>query len=115
MNTKKIHGFMIGTVKYHGWMKNRGWKMGPGRSILKILVMYASCFILKVDMSSGPLVNGEKKDITRAGTINDETIQANQELFDEREPKGDNDDDIKDLDDYLVPDDAPFIVNKEDE
>ncbi|GJW61969.1 putative reverse transcriptase domain-containing protein [Tanacetum coccineum] len=48
-------------------------------------------------------------------TINDDTIQANQELFDEREPKGDNEDDIKDLDDYLVRDDAPFIVNKEEE
>nr|GEY31018.1 hypothetical protein [Tanacetum cinerariifolium] len=49
------------------------------------------------------------------GTINDDTIQANQELFDERELKGDNDEDIKDLDDCLVRDDAPFIANKEEE
>ncbi|GKC18559.1 hypothetical protein Tco_1020709 [Tanacetum coccineum] len=42
---------------------------------------------------------------TRAGTNYDDTIQT----------KGDNDNDIEDLDDYLVRDDAPFIINEEGE
>ncbi|GJS35375.1 hypothetical protein Tco_0533757 [Tanacetum coccineum] len=48
---------------------------------------------------------------THAGTNNDNTIQANQEYFDKNEPRADDDDDTGDLDDYLVHDDAPFIVN----
>ncbi|GKA90003.1 hypothetical protein Tco_0811815 [Tanacetum coccineum] len=52
---------------------------------------------------------------TRAGTINDDTIQTNHRCFDEQEPMEDNDDDIGNLDDYLVCNDAPFIVNEEDE
>ncbi|GJY04766.1 hypothetical protein Tco_0370706 [Tanacetum coccineum] len=52
---------------------------------------------------------------TRAGTNYDDTIQTNQEWFNERKSKGDNDNDIEDLDDYLVRDDAPFIINEEGE
>ncbi|GJY08148.1 hypothetical protein Tco_0375202 [Tanacetum coccineum] len=50
---------------------------------------------------------------TSARTNNDGTIQANQECLDEREPN-DNDDDINDLDDYLIHNDAPFIFNEEE-
>ncbi|GJW16731.1 hypothetical protein Tco_0024167 [Tanacetum coccineum] len=52
---------------------------------------------------------------SRAGTNYDDTIQTNQEWFNERKSKGDNDNDIEDLDDYLVRDDAPFIINEEEE
>nr|GEY64963.1 hypothetical protein [Tanacetum cinerariifolium] len=41
--------------------------------------------------------------------------ESNQEWFDEREPKRDNVDDIKDLDDYLVHNEAAFIVSEEEE
>ncbi|GKB04872.1 hypothetical protein Tco_0833067 [Tanacetum coccineum] len=51
----------------------------------------------------------------RAGKNNDDTIETNQEWFDEHKSKGDNDNDIEDLDDYLVCDDAPFIVNEDEE
>ncbi|GKE10659.1 hypothetical protein Tco_1414210, partial [Tanacetum coccineum] len=36
-----------------------------------------------------------------------DAIQANQEWFDDHEPIEDDDDDIRDLDDYLIPKDAP--------
>ncbi|GJY01145.1 hypothetical protein Tco_0359297 [Tanacetum coccineum] len=51
-----------------------------------------------------------------AGINNDnDAIQANQEWFDDHEPMKDNDDDIKDLDDYLIPKDAPYYVDEEEE
>ncbi|GJZ77003.1 hypothetical protein Tco_0641675 [Tanacetum coccineum] len=55
----------------------------------------------------------EWENFNRTNT-NDE-IQGNRECFDEHEPIEDNDDDIVDLDDYLVRNDAPFIVNEEEE
>ncbi|GKB04915.1 putative reverse transcriptase domain-containing protein, partial [Tanacetum coccineum] len=42
-------------------------------------------------------------------------IQANQEWFDEHEPMGDNDDDMGDLDDYLIPNDGTYYVDEEEE
>ncbi|GKE28124.1 hypothetical protein Tco_1443508 [Tanacetum coccineum] len=39
--------------------------------------------------------------------------RTNEERVDEHEPKGDNDDDIRDLDDYLIPKDAPYSVNED--
>ncbi|GKC13432.1 hypothetical protein Tco_1010214 [Tanacetum coccineum] len=56
------------------------------------------------------ITDSENYEHTR--TINDDTIQVNQEWFDECEPKGDNEDDIKDLDDYLVRDDTPLLLMK---
>ncbi|GKE13791.1 hypothetical protein Tco_1421368 [Tanacetum coccineum] len=49
--------------------------------------------------------------------INDDNdaIQANQEWFDNHEPMEDDDDDIGDLDDYLIPNDAPYYVDEEEE
>ncbi|GJX54759.1 hypothetical protein Tco_0283128 [Tanacetum coccineum] len=44
-------------------------------------------------------------------TVNDGTIGTSQECFDEREPKEDDDDDIGDLDDCLIRNDAPFVIN----
>ncbi|GJY82117.1 hypothetical protein Tco_0494868 [Tanacetum coccineum] len=41
--------------------------------------------------------------------------RTNEERVDEREPKGDNDDDIRDLDDYLIPKDAPYFVDEDEE
>ncbi|GJR86346.1 hypothetical protein Tco_0210357 [Tanacetum coccineum] len=49
-----------------------------------------------------------------AGMTNDDAAKANQEWFDEREPM-EEDDDISDLDDYLMPSDAPYYVNEEEE
>nr|GEY96042.1 hypothetical protein [Tanacetum cinerariifolium] len=51
----------------------------------------------------------------QAKANNDAEIQENEECFDERGPMEDNDDDIDEFDDYLARDDAPFIVNEEDE
>nr|GEZ08883.1 hypothetical protein [Tanacetum cinerariifolium] len=42
-------------------------------------------------------------------------IQANQERFVDHEPMEDDDDDIGDLDDYLIQDDAPYYVDEEEE
>ncbi|GKC21318.1 hypothetical protein Tco_1023468 [Tanacetum coccineum] len=50
-----------------------------------------------------------------ARTNNNDEIQENRECFDEHEPMEDNDNDIGDLDDYLVRNDAHFIVNEEEE
>ncbi|GJV66861.1 hypothetical protein Tco_1482370 [Tanacetum coccineum] len=44
----------------------------------------------------------------------DDAIQATQELFDDHKPIGD-DDDIGDLDDYLIPHDEPYYVDEEEE
>nr|GEU31299.1 hypothetical protein [Tanacetum cinerariifolium] len=44
---------------------------------------------------------------TCADTMNDNAIGASHECFDEREPKEDND--------YLIRNDAPFVINKENE
>ncbi|GKD25135.1 hypothetical protein Tco_1231349 [Tanacetum coccineum] len=43
-----------------------------------------------------------------------DAIQANQERFDDNEPIED-DDDIGDLDDYLIPQDASYYADKEEE
>ncbi|GKE40461.1 hypothetical protein Tco_1463866 [Tanacetum coccineum] len=52
----------------------------------------------------------------RAGINNDnDLIQTNQEWFDDHERIGDDDDDIGDLDDYLIPKDAPYYVDEEEE
>ncbi|GJR26782.1 hypothetical protein Tco_1103014 [Tanacetum coccineum] len=53
----------------------------------------------------------------RARINNDnDGIQTNQEWFDDNEPmKDDDDDDIGDLDDYLIPKDAPYYVDEEEE
>ncbi|GKC84795.1 hypothetical protein Tco_1140512, partial [Tanacetum coccineum] len=51
---------------------------------------------------------------TRINNDND-AIQANQERFDDHEPMKDDDDDIGDLGDYLIPNYAPYYVDKEEE
>nr|GEU28599.1 hypothetical protein [Tanacetum cinerariifolium] len=123
----KMHGSMNG----HGLMKNHGWKMGLGRNLLMIYIMNAIHINLKADMLNGPLVTKEKmgkkeEEESSEGAwrnylpnyegINDDNnaIQANQEWFDDHEPMED-DDDIGDLDDYLIPKDAPYYVDEEEE
>ncbi|GJY24558.1 hypothetical protein Tco_0398216 [Tanacetum coccineum] len=55
------------------------------------------------------------KDEEESRTTNDDdAVQADQGWFDNHEAMEDNDDDIRDLDDYLVHNDAPFIVEEED-
>ncbi|GJQ95047.1 hypothetical protein Tco_0006186 [Tanacetum coccineum] len=44
-----------------------------------------------------------------------DAIQANQERFDDHEPIEGDDDDIGDLDDYLIPQDAFYYVDEEEE
>nr|GEW11996.1 hypothetical protein [Tanacetum cinerariifolium] len=57
----------------------------------------------------------KRKFWNRARIHNDNDVsQANQEWFDKHEPMED-DDDIGDLDDYLIPKDAPYYVDKEEE
>ncbi|GJY69653.1 hypothetical protein Tco_0472635 [Tanacetum coccineum] len=67
--------------------------------------------------------NQERKDervvrrfgVTHSQEIHDDdAIQATQELFDDHKPIGD-DDDIGDLDDYLIPHDEPYYVDEEEE
>ncbi|GJT11519.1 reverse transcriptase domain-containing protein [Tanacetum coccineum] len=57
---------------------------------------------------------GDLPGIIRIGTNNNDEIQENRECFDEHKPMEDSDD-IRDLDDYLVRNDAPFIVDDEEE
>ncbi|GJU20888.1 hypothetical protein Tco_1154230 [Tanacetum coccineum] len=49
-----------------------------------------------------------------AGTNNNDEIQENRECFDEHEPMEDNND-IGELDDYFIRNDASFIVDEEEE
>ncbi|GJY46922.1 hypothetical protein Tco_0435985 [Tanacetum coccineum] len=42
-------------------------------------------------------------------------IGTNREWFDDHEPMEDDDDDIGDLDDYLIPKDAPYYVDEKEE
>ncbi|GJV26157.1 hypothetical protein Tco_1378852 [Tanacetum coccineum] len=44
----------------------------------------------------------------------DDAIRVNQEWLDDYEPMNIVDDDFRDIDDYLVSKDAPFIVNEEE-
>nr|GEV16349.1 hypothetical protein [Tanacetum cinerariifolium] len=44
-----------------------------------------------------------------------DVIQASQEWFDDHEPLEDDDDDNRDLDDYFVPNNAPYYVDEEEE
>ncbi|GJV18259.1 hypothetical protein Tco_1363582 [Tanacetum coccineum] len=52
------------------------------------------------------------KDHTRM--TNDDAIQSDQEWFDKRKPMED-DDDVDDLDNYLITSDAPYYVNEKEE
>nr|GEU52947.1 hypothetical protein [Tanacetum cinerariifolium] len=54
---------MNGTRKYHGLRKNPGWRMGFGKSILMILIIFIDHFISKVDRLNDPLVIGKKMDM----------------------------------------------------
>ncbi|GJW80964.1 hypothetical protein Tco_0144939 [Tanacetum coccineum] len=100
------------------------WKMGFRRNLMMIYVMNAIRFALKVDTLNGPLVTEEKMDILEdidgerkkrknrvkmLGAI----IYLMMKWFDDHEPMGDDDDDIEDLDDYLIPKDAPYYVDEE--
>ncbi|GJS94434.1 hypothetical protein Tco_0801402 [Tanacetum coccineum] len=49
-----------------------------------------------------------------AGMTNDDAIQGDHEWFDEHEPMED-DDDISDLDDYLITNDAPYFIDEQKE
>nr|GEY68868.1 hypothetical protein [Tanacetum cinerariifolium] len=133
----KIHGTMNEITKCHGLMKNHGWKMGFGKNLLMIYVMNANRLVSKVVMLNFPLISGEKMDIVMEeiyqddsrkqhglfsillmnclGISNNDAIQANQEWFDNHETMEDDDDDIGDLDDYLIPKDAPYYVDEEEE
>ncbi|GKC27684.1 hypothetical protein Tco_1034978 [Tanacetum coccineum] len=44
-----------------------------------------------------------------------DAIHADQERFDNHDPMEDDDDDIEDLDDYLIPQDASYYVDEEEE
>ncbi|GKF17674.1 hypothetical protein Tco_0062592, partial [Tanacetum coccineum] len=46
---------------------------------------------------------------------NDEWEHSNQEWFVDHEPIDDDDDDIENLDDYLIPKDTPYYVDEEEE
>ncbi|GKD95749.1 hypothetical protein Tco_1379646 [Tanacetum coccineum] len=117
-----------GIMKCHGLMKNHGWKVGFGRNLLMIYVMNASHFISKVDMLNGLLVTGEKIDIV--------IEEIYREIFNYKNIGGKrkkmknqvnmlgaiiylmmmgDDDDIRDLDNYLILKDAPYYVDEEEE
>nr|GEW61572.1 hypothetical protein [Tanacetum cinerariifolium] len=52
----------------------------------------------------------------RVGINNDDdAIEMNQEWFDDHEPMEEDDDDIGDLDDYLIPKDVPYYVDEDEE
>ncbi|GJT01654.1 hypothetical protein Tco_0822823 [Tanacetum coccineum] len=57
------------------------------------------------------LPNDEWEHFERTNHVKTNT---NQEWFDNHEPMEDDDDDIGDLDDYLIPNDAPYYVDEEE-
>ncbi|GJS51665.1 hypothetical protein Tco_0625027 [Tanacetum coccineum] len=62
-----------------------------------------------VDSNYNPYLDISRIFNNHEGTNNDDTIQ------DEKEPKEDDGDDMSDFDDYLVHNDAPFIINEDGE
>ncbi|GJS94611.1 hypothetical protein Tco_0801579 [Tanacetum coccineum] len=121
--------------KCRGLKKNHGWMMGLGRNLMMIYVMIASRFNSKVDTFNGPLITRVKRDMLEeywrgkkeeeessedawsnySSNNGNDAIHADQERFDNHEPMEDDDDDIGDLDDYLIPQDASYYVDEEEE
>ncbi|GJZ27602.1 hypothetical protein Tco_0572249 [Tanacetum coccineum] len=65
------------------------------------------------------ILEGQKKveeESNHAGKTNDDdTVQADQGWFDNHEPMENYDDDIGDLDDYLIPNEGPYYVDEDEE
>nr|GEU35323.1 hypothetical protein [Tanacetum cinerariifolium] len=106
MNIKML-GYMNGTKTIHGWLICLGWIMVLGWNLVMILNMFSSHFASRIDMLSGPLAIGKRKN------TNDYETQGNVGCFDEHKIIGDDDDDISDLEDYLIRKEPPYFVNEE--
>ncbi|GJX64429.1 putative reverse transcriptase domain-containing protein [Tanacetum coccineum] len=100
--------------------------MGEGNEIAKIFRIETNIFhfetllckafkefsyLLLIDVD---VLTGDIPGFKIVRTNNDGTIQANQEWFSECELMED-DGDVSDLDDYLLPSNAPYYVNEEEE
>ncbi|GKE68250.1 hypothetical protein Tco_1526322, partial [Tanacetum coccineum] len=74
--------------------------------------------VINIDKSyDTPLGTSDDAWINYLPNDDNDAIQANQERFDDHEPMedDDDDDDIGDLDDYLIPQDASYYVDEEEE
>ncbi|GKC38572.1 hypothetical protein Tco_1050956 [Tanacetum coccineum] len=111
MKIIKICGSMNGIKKSHRLKKNHGWMMELGMNLMMIHVMNAIHFNSGVDILNGLLGKKEEEESSENAWSNylpnddNDAIQATQERFDNHEPMED-DDDIGDLDDYLIQNDA---------
>nr|GEV74817.1 hypothetical protein [Tanacetum cinerariifolium] len=82
-------------------------------------LLWKNTFSLKLRMLSETIKYITMKLLSMKLLANEDNdaIQANQERFDDHEPikDDDDDDDINDLDNYLIPQDASYYVDKEEE
>ncbi|GJX04567.1 hypothetical protein Tco_0190483 [Tanacetum coccineum] len=92
----KMHGFMNGLKKYLGLKKSHEEEESSE------------------DAWSEYLPNDEWEHFERTNHVKTD-VNSNHECFDEREPMGDDDDDVRELEDYLILNNAPYCVNEEEE
>ncbi|GKB78461.1 hypothetical protein Tco_0945356 [Tanacetum coccineum] len=69
-----------------------------------------------IDSNYNPYLDVSRIFNDHVGTTNDDdAVQADHEWFDNHKPMDDNDDDIGDLEDYLIQKDHPYYVNEDEE
>ncbi|GJX69565.1 hypothetical protein Tco_0305292 [Tanacetum coccineum] len=90
---------MHGIKKCHGWKKNHFWMKELRRNLMMIYVIIKEEEESSEDAWSNYSPNNDNN-----------AIQANQERFDNHE-----DDDIMDLEDYLIRQDASYYIDEEEE
>ncbi|GJX11059.1 hypothetical protein Tco_0200918 [Tanacetum coccineum] len=123
---------------YHGSMKTHGQIMDYGVNLLIISIMNAIHFASKMGLMCGLLVIRKKMGIATLETYLDSFVKAiqfsmkimnvfqiiadhceiqkkDEEWFDEHELIGEDDNDIGDIEDYLIQKDPPYYVNEEEE
>ncbi|GJU82700.1 hypothetical protein Tco_1285065 [Tanacetum coccineum] len=124
----KIHGSMNGTKKSHGLRKNHEyWWVKKEEeessddawshySPVDEWKDYEHTTYIETNVISNQNTYNNVCQIFKdhAGMTNDDATNGIQEWFDERESM-EEDDNVGDLDNYLMPSDAPYYVNEEDE
>ncbi|GKC91044.1 hypothetical protein Tco_1151693 [Tanacetum coccineum] len=125
MRNIKMIRYMSGIMEYHGSMKIHGLMMEYGLNLSIIFIMNAIHFVSKMGLLNGLLEIGRKTgtatletymdsfekaiqlDMKTMNVMDHSETQGKRRWFDEHELIGDNDDDIGDLEDYLIQKDPP--------
>ncbi|GKB07315.1 hypothetical protein Tco_0835599 [Tanacetum coccineum] len=120
-------------MEYHGSMKSHRLMMEYGWNVLIKFIMNAIHFASRMELLYGLLVIRRRTDIATLVTCMYSFVteiqfamkimsvmdhcktQEEQGWFDEHEIMEDDDDDISDLEDYLIQKDPPYYVNEEEE